>query len=101
MEIENEINNNIKVEKEQNEFFNTMIGGVVNNAMDIGLRTILPDLIEDQIIDIKNEIIENGLKEGIQTAVKSIKDFGKRAIGLTTGKFDNMSQVELAIKNGG
>lgn len=101
MEIENEINNNIKVEKEQNEFFNTMIGGVVNNAMDIGLRTILPDIIEDQIIDIKNEILENGVKEGIQTAVNSIKDFAKSAIGLTTGKFDNMAQVELAIKNGG
>lgn len=101
MEIENEINNNIKVEKEQNEFFNTMIGGVVNNAMDIGLRTILPDIIEDQIIDIKNEILENGVKEGIQTAVNSVKDFAKSAIGLTTGKFDNMAQVELAIKNGG
>lgn len=101
MEIENGINNNFKVEIQQNEFFNTMIGGVVNNAIDIGLRSILPNLIEDQIIDIKNEILENGVKEGIETAINSIKDFAKSTIGLTTGKFDNMTQVELAIKNGG
>ena len=101
MEIENGINNNFKIEKEQNEFLNTMIGSVVNNAIDIGLRSILPDLIEDQIIDIKNEILENGIKEGIQTAINSVKDFAKSTIGLTTGKFDNMNQVELAIKNGG
>lgn len=101
MEIENGINNNFKVEIQQNEFINTMIGGVVNNAIDIGLRSILPDLIENQIIDIKNEILENGVKEGIQTAINSVKDFAKSTIGLTTGKFDNMNQVELAIKNGG
>lgn len=101
MEIGNEISNNFEIENKQSEFFNTMIGKMVNNAMDIGLRSILPDLIENQIIDIKNAIIENGLKDGIQTATKSIKDFAKSVIGLTTGKFENISQVELAIKKGG
>ena len=60
MEIENQINNNIKIEK--NNLLNNIIGKTINNAIDIGLKTILPDLIENQIIDIKNSLLENGLK---------------------------------------
>ena len=99
MEIENEIKNNIKIEK--NNFLNNMIGKTINNAIDIGLKSVLPDLIENQIIDIKNSLIENGLTEGIQTAVDSAIDFGKSAIGIFTGNFENITQVRMAVADGG
>lgn len=99
MEIENEINNNIKIEK--NNLLNSIIGKTINNAIDIGLKTVLPDLIENQVIDIKNSFIENGLTEGIQTAVDSAVDFGKSAIGIFTGNFENMTQVRTAVADGG
>ena len=99
MKIENEINNNIKIEK--NNFLNNIIGKTINNAIDVGLKTILPDLIENQIIDIKNSLIENGLKSGIETAVDSALDFGKSAIGIFTGNFENMTQVKIAVADGG
>lgn len=99
MQIQNEINNNIKIEK--NNFLNNIIGKTINNGIDIGLKTILPDLIENQIIDIKNSLLENGLKSGIETAVDSAIDFGKSAIGIFTGNFDNMTQVRTAVADGG
>ena len=99
MKIENEINNNIKIEK--NNFLNNIIGKTINNAIDVGLKTILPDLIENQIIDIKNSLLENGLKSGIETAVDSALDFGKSAIGIFTGNFENMTQVKIAVADGG
>ena len=49
MEIGNKIENNINLEKNKEKFFNTMIGKTINSAIDFGLRTILPDLIENQI----------------------------------------------------
>lgn len=101
MEIENQINKNSEIEIEQNKFINTMVGQVVDKAIDMGLRTLLPDIIENQVIEIKNELFQNGIKEGIQTAIDSMKDFAKSSMGLVTGKFDNMSQVELVVKNGG
>ena len=58
-------------------------------------------MIENQIINIKDALFENGIKDGIQTAVDSIIDFGKSVSGIFTGKFENMSQVETAIGNGG
>ena len=33
------------------------IGNLVDNALEIVLRTILPDFIEDDVIDIKNKFI--------------------------------------------
>ena len=53
------------------------------------------------MIDIKNVMIHNGLKEGIDTAIKSAIDLGKSAIGIVTGKFENLSQAHTAVKKGG
>lgn len=85
----------------QNSFLQTTLGKTINTAFDVGLRGILPDMIEEQIIDIKNVLINNGLKEGINTAIKSAIDFGKSALGIVTGKFENLSQAHTAVKKGG
>ena len=99
MELNNEINNNINVEK--NNFLNSVLGKTINTAIDIGLRAILPDLIENQVIDIKNALLQNGLKSGIDTVVNSAINLGKSAVGIVTGNFENMDQVRMAVGNGG
>ena len=38
MEIENQILNNLNLEKNENNFLNSTLGKVVNNAIDIGIR---------------------------------------------------------------
>jgi len=101
MEIENYISNNINLEQEQNKFINSTIGKIVNNGIDVGLRYILPDLIEEEVIDIKDSLVKNGLKEGIQTAVDSVMNIGKSAIGIVTGNFDNITQIKKAVEQGG
>ena len=73
----------------------------INSALDIGLKAALPNLIEDQIIDIKNIILEQGFKDGLTEIINTGIDFGKSAIGIVTGEFDNISQVRSAIKKGG
>ena len=98
MELER---NNIKIEQKSNNFLNTLLGKTINNAIDIGLRAILPDLIENQVIDIKNSLLENGLKGGIKNAIDSSVDLAKSALGIFTGNFENMSQVKIAVGQGG
>jgi len=97
MELNVELNNNI----EKNNFLNSVLGKTINTAIDIGLRAILPDLIENQVIDIKNALLQNGLKSGIDTAVNSAINLGKSAVGIVTGNFENMDQVKIAVGNGG
>ena len=101
MELESEINNELKLENKQNNFLDTFLGKTINGAIDIGLRTILPDLIEEQIIDIKNALLENGLQEGIKTAIDAGKNFAKSFLGIFTGKFENIDQIKIAVGNGG
>lgn len=112
MNLENEINKNLKItenqtlvetvtEEAQNKFLKTTLGKTINNAIDVGLKVVLPDMIEDQVIQVKNILLSQGLKEGIHTAIQSAINLGKSAIGIVTGKFDNLSQVHTAIKKGG
>ena len=101
MELENDINNKIELQNKQNNFLNSFLGNAINVALDIGLRTILPDLIENQIIDIKNSLFENGLKEGVKTASEIGTNFLKSINGIFTGNFENIEQVKIAIDNGG
>ena len=54
--MQNEITNTIEIAKEQNNFLETTIGKLINTGINTGLRVLLPDLIEDQIISIKDEI---------------------------------------------
>lgn len=94
------ISTNVNLE-EQKSFLETNLGKVINTALDTGIRAVLPDIIEDQIINIKNEIINNGFKAGVQEAISSAIDLGKSTIGIFTGKFENVTQVRNAVKNGG
>ena len=105
MEIEK--NKNIELKKEiineksQKNFLETTLGKTINTAIDIGIRALLPDFIDDQIINVKNNLIKNGLQEGIKKTIDDAVDIGKSAIGIITGNFENVNQMQTAVKTGG
>lgn len=98
--LENNNSNNVTYE-EQKSFLETNLGQVINGGVDLGLKAILPDIIEDEIIEIKDSIITDGFSAGVKTAIDNVVDMGKSVLGIFTGKFDNLSQVKNTIKNGG
>lgn len=85
----------------QNEFLNSTLWKTINNGIDIGIRYLLPDLIEDEIIDLKNNLINYGLKDGVKKSIDSVIETGKEAIGIFSGNFENINQIQRTIKNGG
>ena len=101
--MELNLNNNLELKNnnEQNNFLNTTLGKAIDNGIDIGLRCLLPDYIENQVIELKDNLINYGLKDGISKTVESVIDTGKSIIGIVTGNFENISQVKSAIKSGG
>ena len=60
-ELSNSNNNELTNEKEQKSFLETTLGKTINTAVDIGLRWVLPDFIENQVIDVKDSLIKGGL----------------------------------------
>ena len=100
--IQNEISDkNIEVEKQQKNFLETTLGGIINTGLDVGIKFLLPDFIEDEVIQIKDSILKNGFKEGLNTAIDEAINLGKSAVGIFTGKFDDISQMQKAIETGG
>ena len=97
--LENEVKleNNLVNEKDQNNFLETTLGKTINTGIDIGIRALLPDYIEEQIIDLKDNLMRYGLKDGIK---KSIDDAIKSG-----GIIDNISylldDVINKVKNAG
>ena len=49
----------------------TTFGKVINTALDAGIRLLMPDLIEEQVVDVKDAIINNGFKAGVKEAIDS------------------------------
>ena len=102
IEIKENLNDkNIELEKEQTSFLESTIGKVINIGLDAGIKYLLPDLIEDEVFNVKDTIMENGLKEGINTAIDSALKLGKSFLGIITGKFENVNQIQKAVENGG
>ena len=95
------INNNLNNGVEQKNFLETTLGKTINTGIDIGIRALLPDYIEEQVIDLKDNLIQFGLKDGIKKSIDDALNLGKSAIGIVTGNFENISQVQEAIKSGG
>ena len=58
LEVENKITNDVSIENKQRNFLQTNIGKAVNTGLNIGLRYILPDVIEDQVIEIKESFLQ-------------------------------------------
>lgn len=97
----NLIQSNLEIEKGQNTFLNSTIGKIINGGLNTGIRALLPNIIEDQVIEIKDAILQNGFKAGIKEAINSAINLGKSAQGIITGRFENISQARNAIKTGG
>ena len=93
--------NNINIGEKQNNFLESALGKTINFGLDVGLRALLPNFVEDAVIEVKNTLLKEGFSEGAKQLVKSAIDIGKSAAGIVTGSFDNISQVQNAIKNGG
>lgn len=96
-----EINNNLVNENTQKNFLETTLGQTINTAIDIGIRAILPEFVDDQIINLKDNLLNYGLKDGIKQTIDDAINLGKSATGIFTGKFESVSQMQNAVQSGG
>lgn len=98
-EIRAEISNNIK--QKQKEFLESTLGQIINNGIDVGIRAVLPDWLEDEFIEMKDTVLNEGFKEGLQIAINKAIDVGKALQGIVTGNFESIEQVKIVIEKGG
>ena len=92
--------NSIDIANEQEVFFQSTIGKIIDFSINTGIRALLPDSIEDEVINIKDTLISEGFPQGIKNFVNNVINFGKNALGIITGQFENISQVGKSIEKG-
>lgn len=100
-DLGNKLNNEIGFIKKQDEFLKSNLGQIVNSALDMGLRAILPDFFENEVIDVKNSLINGGINEGINSAIENTINLGKKVLGIDNKTYKSIEQAENVIKNGG
>ena len=101
MELTNSIDLNLEKGNNRDSFLNSTLWKTINKGIDLGLRYVLPDLVEDDILELKDNMINLGLKDGIKKSISNIIETGKQAVGIVSGNFENIGQVEKIVKNGG
>jgi len=104
--LTNNLNNNITNDVSnmviaQNNFLQSNLGQVINGAVDIGIKALVPDVLEDGVINIKNAFINEGLSGGVKTAINEAVNLGKSILGIFTGDFKNVQDVKNALSEGG
>lgn len=85
----------------QNNILKNGLTDAINAGIDVGIRAIFPNSIEDQIVKLNDNIYNYGLKEGLSRSLDDAIDFGKSAIGVLTNNFENAKQAQMAISKGG
>ena len=99
-ELGNKLINNEELKNIQEGFLQSKIGQIVNSAIDFGLKEILPDFVEDEVIEVKDALFTGGLKEGIDTAIENAINLGKNRVGIFNENFKDIDQVEKSLEKG-
>lgn len=99
VEVSNQTTNSLA--EEQTSFLETTLGQIINNALEVGIKAVLPEWLEDEFIEIKDEILNDGFKAGVEMAIEKAIEMGKAIQGIFTGEFENLSQIKSVIQSGG
>jgi len=97
-ELGNKLNNNL--EYLQNNFLKTNIGQLANTAVDFGLKVLLPDFVENEVIEVKDAFITGGIEDALNKTLENAIELGKKALGINNSDFKSIVQAKDALKEG-
>lgn len=90
LEVSNNLNNN---------FIQSTFGNVINSAVEKGIRALFPDYLEENIIDIKNNIINKDFTGLINNTIDTAINIGKNKLDNISENFQSIGQVSKIFKN--
>lgn len=89
------------IENLQKLNINPAIPRAANAALDLGLKAILPDFIENDIIEIKDAFIQNGFVAGLEESKEKAEEVYKSIKGIFSGDFDSVGEIKRLIQKNG
>ena len=90
MELIQGLTNSLHIDKNISE--------IANKAIDTGLKAILPDFIEDEVIAIKDAFIEEGFSSGIQKVYNQAEEMWNNIKGIFSGECDVRGEIRNILQ---
>jgi len=72
----------------------------VNRGIDIGIRLVFPDFLEDGIREVKDSLIQDGFGAALRTAVDQTLQLGRQALDFAIRGFRNTPEAIQLLDNG-
>ena len=95
LNLQNKTNN---LEK-QNSEISKLLNNVFNWSIDAGIRYFLPDSIENQVIKIKNDLLNENVQEKVKGVIDNIINIGKQKLDIGQNEINNVEQLEKILKS--
>ena len=99
-DIGKKLTENLNFENLQNNFLKSDIAQVANGVLDMSLRALLPDYLENEVINVKNSFLYEGFEEGINSAVDNAINVGKKLLGMENMEFKSIGQAQETLEKG-
>ena len=85
--------------EKQNNTISDLLNNVVNWAIDAGIKYFLPDSIENQVIQIKNDLLNENVQNTIKGSIENIINIGKEKLNIGQNEINNVDQLEKLLKS--
>lgn len=102
--IEN-VNNELSIENKddilskQNNALSEILNNVINWSIDAGLKYILPDSIENDVIKIKNDLLNGNAAQKIIDTIGSVINLGKEKLNNEKKEIINTEDIKKVLQN--
>lgn len=86
------------IELAQTDWTKSEIFKVLNEGLDTGIRMLLPDYMENQVIELKNAIFNSGVQDTLKNTVSEILKVNKE--NNINNKFENINDIKNTLESG-
>ena len=95
-----EVNKNLELSRQQNQFLQSTLEQSINRGLDLGIRAILPGSLGNRFMDVRNALVQEGLNTAVRDAISQTIEFGRNAVGFVRETFRNISEARRTIDRG-
>lgn len=93
------LKNTESILNQQNSAISEILCNVINWSVDAGLKYILPDSIENEVIRIKNDILNGSMQQKITGVVENIISLGKEKLQNQKKEINNIEDIKKLLKD--
>lgn len=83
----------------QSSAISDLLKNVINWSIDAGIKYFLPDSIENEVIKVKNDLLNENVQDKIKETIENLINTGKQKLNIGQNELNNVKQLENFLKS--